>query len=91
MIKIRIYTQVTKNLNNLIYLPGKKFRNANIHEKRGKWKAILQFFCHASFFRDKNKKNNKKCEVFFIVSGKALYLQSENEFRGNKLLNIKYL
>ncbi len=38
-----------------------------------------------------SKKNDKKCEVFFIVSGKALYLQSENKFRGNKLLNIKYL
>jgi len=37
------------------------------------------------------KKNDKKCKVFFIVSRKALYLQTENESGANKLLNIKYL
>jgi len=53
-------------------------------------KQSSHFFCILSVWKE-GKKNDKKCKVFFIVSRKALYLQTENESGGNKLLNIKYL
>jgi len=49
-------------------------------------------FCQAKLLKkSESEKNDKKHPDFFILDGKALYLQTENRTKRNKLLNIKYL
>lgn len=62
-----------------------------IYVKKGEVESNHAIFFAFPVLRRERKKNDKNCKVFFIVSRKALYLQTENESGGNKLLNIKYL
>ncbi len=65
MIRIKIYTQVTSYIFRV-----KKFQNANIREKRGKWKAIPQFFLPSCLFTVSVKKMTKNVRFFLLFPEK---------------------